>query len=271
MEVIAPLLEESNPGLREGTAGMGARRGFEDVVAALRPIADDQPTCSLTGASRSASMMPTPRPSEPLELGAEMVVPPIDAPWQRMTVIRDPQGETFIATQFVPENRDLGGCRQGRGRRRVLPRNGGQRALLGIGCGLPAWVRVIQDLALYSFVLVPVAVGIAILRHRLYDIDVIVNRTLVYGALTAVLVAIYLGGVASWSSAQWCARPRTRRATTSQSPPRRSRSRRCSAPRALECRGSSTAVSTGASTTSPDAQDFQRSSARRDSSREPHR
>ncbi len=50
-------------------------------------------------------------------------------------------------------------------------------------------------LSMVGFVSLPIAVGVAILRYRLYEIDIIINRTNVYGSLTAMLAAMYLGGV----------------------------------------------------------------------------
>jgi hypothetical protein len=44
---------------------------------------------------------------------------------------------------------------------------------------------------------IPVAAGIAVLRYGLYEIDILINRTLVYGSLTVLLVAVYFGGVAA--------------------------------------------------------------------------
>jgi hypothetical protein len=50
-------------------------------------------------------------------------------------------------------------------------------------------------LFLTGFLAIPTSFGIAIFKYRLYDIDIIINQTLVYGSVTATLVALYFGGV----------------------------------------------------------------------------
>jgi hypothetical protein len=54
-----------------------------------------------------------------------------------------------------------------------------------------------EDFVALTFAGLPVAVGIAVLRHRLYDIDVVINRALVYGSLTISLALVYIGLVVS--------------------------------------------------------------------------
>ena len=57
------------------------------------------------------------------------------------------------------------------------------------------WGAILEDVMLLSFAAVPVAIGFAILRYRLYDIDLVINRTLVYGSLTVTLALLYVGSV----------------------------------------------------------------------------
>ena len=54
---------------------------------------------------------------------------------------------------------------------------------------------IFENTVVIVFALLPIAVGIAILRHRLYDIDFIINRALVYGLLTTLLALVYVAGV----------------------------------------------------------------------------
>ena len=100
-------LEATSPGLRRQMVEMGAPDGFIDVVAAVEPIADDDSASpahwSVTfGVDDVDAAAATAK-----ELGGDVVAGPFDAPWTRMAVIKDPQGATFIASQFVPENKDL--------------------------------------------------------------------------------------------------------------------------------------------------------------------
>jgi uncharacterized protein len=101
-------LERYHPNLRRQMADAGAPERFEDVVATINPITDEQPDTlahwSVTFAVDDADATA----AKATELGGTVVVPPFDAPWVRLTVIADPQGATFIASKFTPENKDLG-------------------------------------------------------------------------------------------------------------------------------------------------------------------
>ena len=101
-------LERDNPDLRKVVAEAGGPAGFEDVVASINPLPDDQPDTpphwSVTFAVDDADGTA----AKATELGGTVMVPPLDAPWVRMTVIEDPQGATFIASKYAPENKDFG-------------------------------------------------------------------------------------------------------------------------------------------------------------------
>ncbi len=98
------FLDELRPGTLAGMKEMGAPTGFENVVASIAPIAADQPdtpphwgvTFAVADADATAA--------KARELGATVLAEPFDAPWGRMTVLAAPQGATFTARQFVPEN-----------------------------------------------------------------------------------------------------------------------------------------------------------------------
>jgi hypothetical protein len=72
----------------------------------------------------------------------------------------------------------------------LLPDETSERGSLVWKVGSIAWTLLI-----IGFLLIPLSVGVAMLRYRLYDIDIIINRTLVYGSLTATLIGVYFGGI----------------------------------------------------------------------------
>jgi predicted enzyme related to lactoylglutathione lyase len=100
-------LERDNPGLRKLTVDAGAPEEYVDVVASINPIPENEPDTpphwSVTFGVDDADEIA----AKATELGGRVIAPPFDAPWVRMTVLADPQGATFIASKFVPENKDL--------------------------------------------------------------------------------------------------------------------------------------------------------------------
>ena len=101
------FLEQSDPGLRERMEAAGAPDGFADVVATLTPSGDDQEGARAHWGITFAVADADATAQKAVDLGGQVLVAPFDAPWVRMTVLADPQGATFTASKFVPENRDL--------------------------------------------------------------------------------------------------------------------------------------------------------------------
>lgn len=102
------FLEQRDPDLRRRMASEGAPDGFEDVVATLMPMtsdsfADDTPAhWSITFAVDDADAVA----DRTARLGGEVLMPPFDAPWVRMTVLSDPQGARFTASKYMPPSKD---------------------------------------------------------------------------------------------------------------------------------------------------------------------
>ena len=81
---------------------------------------------------------------------------------------------------------------------------GGALVVCGVCAGsltIPRSVPVSILIISVSLLGLPILTGIAIVRHRLYDIDILINRTLVYASLTAMLALVYIGGVIGLQSA----------------------------------------------------------------------
>ncbi len=65
----------------------------------------------------------------------------------------------------------------------------------------PIPVKIVQSISVMSFALIPIAIGFAILKHRLFDIDIIINRAVVFAIVIGFVTAVYVGIVAGIGAA----------------------------------------------------------------------
>jgi MFS family permease len=78
------------------------------------------------------------------------------------------------------------------------------------------WGALVQFLSFWSFGLIPIAIGVAVLRYRLYDIDVVIRKTVVVGVLAAFIALVYVaivagaGAVVGAAGTPWRRRSRRR-------------------------------------------------------------
>ena len=60
------------------------------------------------------------------------------------------------------------------------------------GEGDPGWITLLQNIVIPSFALIPLAIGVSILRYRLFDIDVVINKAVLFGALAVFITLVYV-------------------------------------------------------------------------------
>ena len=107
MPAYGDFLEELNPGMRAGMAEMGAPVGFENVVASVVTIdSADTDTAAHWGITFGVDDADA-AAAAAARLGGKVLSEPVDLPWVRSTTLEDPQGATFVASQFKPENQNL--------------------------------------------------------------------------------------------------------------------------------------------------------------------
>lgn len=64
----------------------------------------------------------------------------------------------------------------------------------------PGWMTILQSIAVFSFGLIPMAIGVSVLRYHLFDIDLVINRALLFGGLAVFIAAVYVGVVVGFGA-----------------------------------------------------------------------